>query len=137
MSRLTQHGTAEPVSRDQIFRRDRGQGNVHFPCSADDERDWQPDPVDPCSAICDDNAYIHIYIHTYLSRNVCVCVRLFSRRLAMRELDVDRREFWGRHDLRLGKKTTVVVLIVQINYVDFKNLGKFIFKLKFVTQLKE
>ena len=31
MSRLTRDGTAEPVSRDQILRRERGQGNVHFP----------------------------------------------------------------------------------------------------------
>ena len=40
-------GTAEPVSRDQILRHARGQGNVHFPCSADHEQDWQPYPVDP------------------------------------------------------------------------------------------
>ena len=26
---------AEPVSRDQILRRERGQGNTHFPCPAD------------------------------------------------------------------------------------------------------
>ena len=39
MSRLTRGGTAEPVSRDQILRRERGQGNVHFPCSADHEQD--------------------------------------------------------------------------------------------------
>ena len=31
MSRLTRDGTAEPVSRDQIIRRERGQGNIHFP----------------------------------------------------------------------------------------------------------
>ena len=30
MSRLTRDGTAEPVSRDQILRRERGQGNIHF-----------------------------------------------------------------------------------------------------------
>ena len=30
MSRLTQNGTAEPVSRDQILRHERGQGNI-FP----------------------------------------------------------------------------------------------------------
>ena len=29
MSRLTQDGTAKPVSRDQILRRERGQGNIH------------------------------------------------------------------------------------------------------------
>ena len=58
MSRLTRDGTAEPVSRDQILRHARGQGNVYFPCSADHEQDWQPYPVDPYSAICDDHTYI-------------------------------------------------------------------------------
>ena len=53
MSRLTRDGTAELVSRDQILRRARGQGNIHFPCSADHEQDWQPYPGDPYSAICD------------------------------------------------------------------------------------
>ena len=38
MSRLTRDGTAEPVSRDQILRSERKQGNIHFPCSADYER---------------------------------------------------------------------------------------------------
>ena len=57
-------GTAEPVSRDQILRPARGQGNIHFPCSADHEQDWQPYPVD--SAICDyHTTYINTYIHTY------------------------------------------------------------------------
>ena len=63
MSRLTRDGTAEPVSRDQILRDARGQGNVHFLCSADHEQDWQPYPVDPYSAICDDHTYIHTYIY--------------------------------------------------------------------------
>ena len=60
MSRLTRDGTAEPVSRDQILRHARGQGNIYFavPCSADHEQDWQPYPVDPYSAICDDHTYI-------------------------------------------------------------------------------
>ena len=42
MSRLTRDGMAEPVSRDQILRHARGQGNINFPCSADHEQDWQP-----------------------------------------------------------------------------------------------
>ena len=42
MNRLTRDGTTEPVSRDQILRRERGQGEKHFPCSADHEQDWQP-----------------------------------------------------------------------------------------------
>ena len=59
MSRLTRDGTAETVSRDQILRHERGQGNIHFPCSAAHEQDWQPYPVDPysCYMMCD-----HVYI---------------------------------------------------------------------------
>ena len=65
MNRLTRDGTAEPVSRgDQILRRDRGQGNINFPCSTYHEQDSQPYPVDPYHAICDDYTYIHTYIHT-------------------------------------------------------------------------
>ena len=60
MSKLTRDGTAEPVSRDQILRHARGQGNINFPCSADHKEGWQPYPVDPC----DD----HTYIHTYFAR---------------------------------------------------------------------
>ena len=63
MSRLTRDGTAEPVSRDQFLRHARGQGNINFPCSADHELDWQPYPVDPYSAICDDHTYIHSKLH--------------------------------------------------------------------------
>ena len=50
MSRLTRDGTAEPVSKDQILRRERRQGNMHFICPADHEQDWQPYPVDPYSS---------------------------------------------------------------------------------------
>ena len=72
MSRLTRDGTAEPVSRDQILRHARGQGNIHFSCSDDHEQDWQPYPVDPYSAIWDD--------HTYIRRET------FSRRWSLRGL---------------------------------------------------
>ena len=58
-SRLTRDGTAEPVSRDQILSRERGQGNNYFSCSADNEQDWQPYSVDLYSATCDDYAYMH------------------------------------------------------------------------------
>ena len=51
MSRLTRDGTAEHVLRDQILRRKRGQGNIHFLCSADHGQDWQPYPVDPYNII--------------------------------------------------------------------------------------
>ena len=58
MSRLTRDGIAEPVSRDQILRRERGQGNIYFPCSADHVEDWQPYPVDPYSCYMCDHTYI-------------------------------------------------------------------------------
>ena len=67
MSRLTRDGTAEPISRDQILRHARGQGNIHFPCSADHEEDWQPYPVDPYSAICDDHTY-NVVVPVYIFR---------------------------------------------------------------------
>ena len=62
MSRLTLDGTAELISRDQILRHARGQGNINFPCSADHDQDWQPYPLDSCSAICDDHTYIHTVV---------------------------------------------------------------------------
>ena len=67
MSRLTRDGTAEPVSRDQILRHARGQGNINFPRSADHEQDWQPYPVDPYSATCDDHTSIHTVLFYYIN----------------------------------------------------------------------
>ena len=52
----------EPVSRDRILRCERGQGNIHFLCSADHEQDCQPYPVDPYSAIYDDHTYFPVGI---------------------------------------------------------------------------
>ena len=40
MSGLTREdGTAEPVSRDRILRRERGQGKKNVSCSVDHEQD--------------------------------------------------------------------------------------------------
>ena len=62
MSRLTRDGTAEPFSGDRIILgRERGQGNINFPCSADHEQDWQAYPVDPDSCLC-------VSIHPKLQR---------------------------------------------------------------------
>ena len=69
MSRLTRDGTAEPVSRDRNLRRERGQGNMNFPCSADHEL------VDPCSReMCHDR-----YINTYHTGYATISTVLFSR----------------------------------------------------------
>ena len=39
MSRLTRDRTTEPVSREQILKRERGQGNIIFLCSANHDQD--------------------------------------------------------------------------------------------------
>ena len=79
MSRLTQDGTAELISRDQILRDARGQGNINFPCSADHEQDWQPYPVDTYFAIYDDHTYIHAYtLVKKIDTNTYHVVQLFS-----------------------------------------------------------
>ena len=60
MSKLTRDGTAEPVSRDQILRRERGQRIIHFPRSAaDHEQDWQP-----CPAVRAIHTNIVLHTHT-------------------------------------------------------------------------
>ena len=66
MSRRARDGTAE-LSRDQIFRRKRGQGNIILPCSADHEQDWQPYPVDPYSCYLRDYTYIHTWYYAILT----------------------------------------------------------------------
>ena len=43
MDRLTRDGIAEPVSRDKILRRERGQEKIYFPVQ-DHEQDWQTFP---------------------------------------------------------------------------------------------
>ena len=69
MSRLTRDGTAEPVSRDQILRRERGQG-IQFPYSADHEQDWEPYPVDPYPIALRDD-------HTTVVWFYCCCMMPF------------------------------------------------------------
>ena len=71
MSRMTWNGAAEHVWLDQTLRRERGHyGHVHFFCSADHEQDWQPYPIGPYSAICDDQTYSALsHGHTNVSRN--------------------------------------------------------------------
>ena len=60
---LTRDGTGEPVSRDQILRRERGQENINFPCLADHVQDWQPYPVDPYSCyMCDHTCLEKMYL---------------------------------------------------------------------------
>ena len=58
---------AESVSRDQILRREQGQGILFFPVNLTPSRiDWQPYPVDPYSCYNIMTSYLHTYsVHTY------------------------------------------------------------------------
>ena len=47
---LTWGRDAEPVTRDQILGRERGQRKTHFSCSGDHEQGWHSYAVDPSSA---------------------------------------------------------------------------------------
>ena len=61
MSRLTRDGTAEPVSRDQILRHARGQGNIIFPVQLTTSR------IGNLTRLIHTLLYvmtIHTYIHT-------------------------------------------------------------------------
>ena len=63
MSRLTRDGTAEPVSRDQILRHARGQGNISFPVQLTTSR------IGNLTRLIHTLLYvmtIHTYIHTYM-----------------------------------------------------------------------
>ena len=67
MSRLTRDGTAEPVSRDQIPRHARGQGNILFPVQLTTSR------IGNLTRLIHTLLYvmtIHTYIHTSLDPNV-------------------------------------------------------------------
>ena len=79
MTRLTRDWTAEPVSRDQILRRERGQENIDFPCSADHEQDWQPYLVDIYSAVISEN---HKCVHCVL-RLTHDCLKKIRTRLLL------------------------------------------------------
>ena len=58
MSELTPDRTVEPISREQILRRERGQGNIDFPCSPDHEQGWQSYPFDAHPAKSNDHTCI-------------------------------------------------------------------------------
>ena len=66
MSRLTRDGTAEPVSRDQIFRHARGQGNIIFPVQLTTSR------IGNLTRLIHALLYV-MTIHTYSRMYFCFC----------------------------------------------------------------
>ena len=105
ISRLTRDGTAEPVSRDQTLRHERGQGNINFLCSADHEQGWQPSSVDPYSCYVCDHTYMHLnsdYFTVAYNSYPCTDARRTETCVAPRHVDASRyfyffseRAAWG------------------------------------------
>ena len=58
---MARNETAEPVSRDQILRRDRGQGNINFPSSAGQEKVH----TNNLTGIIVANKHTHTHTHTF------------------------------------------------------------------------
>ena len=53
-----------------------GTGEYYFPRSADHEQDWQPYPVDPYSAVCDDHTYtLYLYSSSLRTEYLALPVR--------------------------------------------------------------
>ena len=76
MSRLTRDGTAEPVSRDQILRHARGQGNIIFPVQLTTSR------IGNLTRLIHTLLYvmtIHTYIHTLSVTEEKTRILVFSR----------------------------------------------------------
>ena len=75
MSRLTRDGTAEPVSRDQILRHARGQGNILSPVQLTTSR------IGNLTRLIHTLLYvmtIHTYIHTMVSMAINASVQYNS-----------------------------------------------------------
>ena len=67
MSRLTRDGAAEPVSQDQILRRERGQGNIYFPAQLTTSRIGNITRLILTLAIC---VTIYTYKHTIIHQQI-------------------------------------------------------------------
>ena len=55
------------LTRSNFRHEERGQGDIHFSCSADQVQDWQPYPVEPYSYYMCDHKYRRPDSHVFLS----------------------------------------------------------------------
>ena len=73
MSRLTRDGTAELVSRDQILKHARGQGNIIFPVHLTTRRIGNLTRlIHTLLYVMTIHTYIHTYVHT-IKKKIMVC----------------------------------------------------------------
>ena len=73
MGRVTRDGTAEPVSRDQILRHARGQGNIIFSVQLTTSRIGNLTRlIHTLLYVMIIHTYIHTYIHKYIHTTVVI-----------------------------------------------------------------
>ena len=83
MSRLMRDGTTEPVSRDQILRRERDREKLFFPVQLTTSRISNLTRLTLTLVICDDHTYILLVVgrNHWTTQSRDSVVQWFSRRL--------------------------------------------------------
>ena len=84
MGRLTRDGTAEPVSRDQILRHARGQGNIIFPVQLTTSR------IGNLTRLIHTLLYV-MTIHTYIH----ICYRELTKYLTISASAIMNHKRWA------------------------------------------
>ena len=129
MGRLARDGTDEPVSRDQILRRERGQGNIHFPCSADHELDWKFYPIASYSARYDDHIYSaepNTWIHLLIMSSVELRLIFETTWNTSIHLETVVRTVQSQCTVKTFSRTKTVF----VDYLEFKGKSEPSFKQK-------
>ena len=102
MSRLTRDGTAEPVLRDQILRRERGQGDINFSFQLTTTRIGNLTRLIPTLAVC---VTIHAYYTYYMHAIIILLIFVYD------EVVTDKRHDEKEHDL------LCIILLYYVLYI--------------------
>ena len=87
---MTRDGTAEPVSRDQILRRERGQGSISFPCSANPSKIGSLTRLIHTLAICVTiHTSIHTSIHPYIHPSIHIYIHTYTHTYFVTSIIID------------------------------------------------
>ena len=118
MSRLTRDGTAEPVSRDQILRHARGQGNIIFSVQLTTSR------IGNLTGLIRTLLYvmtIHTYIHTINSLALNIIAGVYRPTITGQKKS-DRKPFFS--DKKFLMRTPMCVCVFFPSILDIKFVGR-------------
>ena len=123
-------GRPKLVSRDQILRRERLQGNAHFSCSTHLEQDWQLTRLIHylLPGICDDHTYIHTYHSLYMRLPVRFVVEAcWEHKIRNDKRETNERDKYYPQNFAAERQSCVQAkFVVKIN-LTFKKLSWFLF----------